>query len=89
MRKSDSQTPGYGRQDNESGERKTERGNGTEGDKINQNDTHEACRTRETKRVALRTIPIVLKNSNKRMLVNCFLNDGSDTAYINEDVVEE
>ena len=70
-------------------ERKTERGNGTEGDKINQNDTHEAYRIGKTKRVALRTIPIVLKNGNKRMLVNCFLDDGSDTTYINEDVVEE
>ena len=89
MKKSDSQAPGNGRQDNESGERKTERGNGTEGDKINQNDTHEAYRIGETKRVALRTIPIVLQNGNKRMLVNCFLDDGSDTTYINEDVVEE
>ena len=71
------------------GERKMERGNGTEGDKIKQNDTHEAYRTGETKRMALRTIPIVLKNGNTRMLVNCFLDDGSNTTYINEDVVEE
>ena len=38
---------------------------------------------------SIRTIPIVLKDGNKRMLVNCFLDDGSDTTYINEDIVEE
>jgi len=39
--------------------------------------------------VALRTIPIVLKNGKRRLLVNCLLDEGSDTTYVNEDVVEE
>ena len=51
--------------------------------------THETFQEDETKRIALRTIPIVLKNGDKRILVNCFLDEGSDTTYVNEDVVEE
>lgn len=39
--------------------------------------------------VALQTVPLILKNGNKRLLVNCFLDEGSDTTYINKDVVEE
>ena len=39
--------------------------------------------------VALRTIPIVLKNGQRRLLVNCLLDEGSDTTRVNEDVVEE
>ena len=32
---------------------------------------------------------MILKNGNKRIMVNCFLDEGSDTTYINEDLVEE
>ena len=39
--------------------------------------------------MALRTVPVVLKHGKKRLLVNCFLDEGSDTTYVNEDVVEE
>ena len=39
--------------------------------------------------VALRTVPIILKNGSRRVLVNCLLDEGSDTTYVNEDVVEE
>ena len=39
--------------------------------------------------VALRTIPIVLKNGNRRIIVNCLLDEGSDTTYVDEDVVKE
>ena len=39
--------------------------------------------------VALRTVPIILKNGRRRVLVNCLLDEGSDTTYVNEDVVEE
>jgi len=38
--------------------------------------------------VALRTIPIVLKNGNRRIIVNCLLDEGSDTTYVDEDVVK-
>ena len=39
--------------------------------------------------VALRTVPVILKHGKKRLFVNCFLNEGSDTTYVNEDVIEE
>lgn len=39
--------------------------------------------------VVLQMVPLILKNGNKSLLVNRFLDEGSDTTYINEDVVEE
>ena len=41
------------------------------------------------KEVALRTVPIILKNGNRRITVNCLLDEGSDTTYVNEDIVNE
>ena len=41
------------------------------------------------KEVALRTVPIILKNGNRRITVNCLLDKGSDTTYVNEDIVNE
>ena len=38
---------------------------------------------------ALRTVPVILKHGAKRLQVNCFLDEGSDTTYVKEDVVEE
>lgn len=61
----------------------------TEGDASTHTATMEtAAQTRE-KVVALQTVPLILKNGNKRLLVNCFIDEGSDTTYINEDLVEE
>ena len=60
----------------------------TEGDASTHTATMETAQTRE-KVVALQTVPLILKNGNKRILVNCFLDEGSDTTYINEDLVEE
>lgn len=39
--------------------------------------------------IALQTVTLILKNGNVRLLVKCFLDEGSDTTYINEDLVEE
>ena len=39
--------------------------------------------------VALQTVPIILKYGKKKMLVNCFLDEGSNTPYVNEDIVDE
>ena len=39
--------------------------------------------------MALRTVPAILKHGKKRILVNCLLDEGSDTTYVNEDVVEK
>ena len=36
----------------------------------------------------MRTVPIIVKNGNKRLHVNCLLDEGSDTSYVNEDVIE-
>ena len=60
----------------------------TEGDASTHTATMETAQTRE-KVVALQTVPLILKNGSKRILVNCFLDEGSDTTYINEDLVEE
>ena len=38
----------------------------------------ETVQTRE-KVVAFQTFPLILKNGNKRILVNCLLDEGSDT----------
>ncbi|CAB4002540.1 Hypothetical predicted protein, partial [Paramuricea clavata] len=45
--------------------------------------------SKNMKSVALRTVPIILKNDKKRLLVNCFLDEGSETTYVNEDVIEQ
>ena len=39
--------------------------------------------------VALRTVPVISKNGNRRGFVNCLLDEGSDTTYVNEDVINE
>jgi hypothetical protein len=51
--------------------------------------TKETVDKHEGKSIALRTVPVILKNGKKRLLVNCFLDEGSDTTYVNEDVVEQ
>ena len=43
----------------------------------------------EAEKVALRNVPVILKDGKKRMLVNCFVDEDTDTTYVNEDVVEE
>jgi len=48
-----------------------------------------SLKIQKAEKVALRTVPVILKHGKKRMLVNCFLDEGSDTTYVNEDVVEE
>ncbi|CAB3988520.1 Hypothetical predicted protein [Paramuricea clavata] len=58
---------------------------GDAGDKT----TMETVDKHEGKSVALRIVPIILKNDKKRLLVNCFLHEGSDTTYVNEDVIEQ
>ena len=38
---------------------------------------------------ALRTVSVVLKNGNRKMVVNAVLDDASTTTYINSDVATE
>ena len=61
-------------------------GHTTEGD-ANTNST--SLKIQEAEEVALRTLPVILKHGKKRLLVNCFLDVGSETTYVNEGVVEE
>ena len=48
-----------------------------------------SLKIQKVEKVALRTVPAILKHGKKRIPVNCFLDEGSDTTYVNEDVVEE
>ena len=38
---------------------------------------------------ALRTVPVIWKNGNVIVFVNCLLDEGSDTTYVNEDFINE
>ena len=39
--------------------------------------------------LALRTVPVILKNGNKELVVNALLDDASTRTYVNSDVVAE
>lgn len=51
--------------------------------------TPETVSEREMESIALRTVPVILKNGVNRLLVNCLMDEGSDTTYVKEDVVEQ
>ena len=59
----------------------------TEGDANTHTATIETAQKGE-KVVALQTVPLILKNGNVRLLVNCFRDEGSDTTCINENLVQ-
>jgi len=40
----------------------------------------------EVKNLSLRTVPVILRNGNKRLIVNALLDDGSNKMYVNSDV---
>ena len=42
----------------------------------------------EERIIALRTVPVILKHGKRRLPLKCFLDEGSDTTYVNENVVE-
>ena len=58
----------------------------TEGD--TQTTTLNTIERHEERIIALHTVPAILKHRKRRLLVNCFLDEGSDTTYVNEDVIE-
>ena len=55
----------------------------------NKSSTHETAQEHSQSSIALRTVPVILKHRERRLKVNCFLEEGIDTSYVNEDVVEE
>ena len=55
----------------------------------NKSSTYETVKEREQRRIAPRNVPVILKHGAKPLQVNCFLDEGSDTTYVNKDVVVE
>ena len=37
----------------------------------------------------LQTVPVILKNRNRRLIANALLNDGSTKTYVNSDIAAE
>ena len=58
----------------------------SEGDANTHTATMKTAQTGE-KVVALQMVLLILKNGDVRLLVNCFLEEGSDTNYINKELV--
>ena len=55
----------------------------------NKSSRYETVKEREQQRIALCTVPVILKHGTMQLQVNCFFDEGSDMTYVNEDVVEE
>ena len=55
----------------------------------NKSSMYETVKEHEQRRIALRTVPVILKRGAKQLQVNCFLAEGSNMTYVNKDVVEE
>ena len=51
----------------------------------NKSSTYETVQEHAQRSIALRTVPVILKHEERRLQVNCFLDEGS----VNEDVIEE
>lgn len=52
--------------------------------------THNSCDQEvNTSQIGLRTVPVIVKNGNKQLMVNALLDDGSSKSYINSDVAAE
>jgi len=51
--------------------------------------TYEALQEHAQRSIPLRTVPVILKHGERCLQVSCFLDEGSDASYVNEDVVEE
>ena len=51
--------------------------------------TYETLQEHAQRSIALRTVPVIFKHEDRRLQVNRFLDEGSGTSYVNEDVVED
>ena len=51
--------------------------------------TYETVQEHARRSIALCTVPVILKHGERHLQVNCFLDKGSDTSYVNEDMVKE
>ena len=65
----------------------------TEGEQPKQIGPEQTMHTMKQKKsieeIVLRTVLVVLKNGNREMVVNAFLDDGSTKTYVNADVATE
>ena len=55
----------------------------------NKSSTYETVQKHAQRSIALCTVLIILKQGERCLQVNCFSDKGSDSLYVNEDVVEE
>ena len=55
----------------------------------NKSSTSETVQELAQRSIALHTVPVILKHGERSLQVNCFLDEDSDTLYVNEDMVEE
>ena len=48
----------------------------------NKSDTYETVQKHEQRGITLCTVPVILRHGDRRLQVNCFLDEGSDTCYV-------
>ena len=83
------------RTNNEEDEKKKEAPSITEGEQPNSNERSHTTTMHATKQpkvadeLVLRTVPVTLKNGNRRLVVNALLDDGSTKTYVNSDIAAE
>ena len=80
---------------NEEDEKKKEAASITEAEQVKNNERSHTTRMHATKQpkvadeFVLRTVPVILKNGNRRFVVNAFLDDGRRKTYVNSDIAAE
>ena len=57
--------------------------------KENKPSTYERVQEDEQGSIALRTVPVILKHEDRRLQINCLLDEGSDTLFVNENVIQK
>ena len=57
--------------------------------KENKSSTYERVQEDEQGSIALRTVLVILKHEDRRLQINCLLDEGSDTLYVNENVIQK
>ena len=83
------------RTNNEKDEKKKEAPSITEDEQRKTNERSHTMTMHATKQpkvadeLVLRTVPVILKNGNRRLVVNALLGDGSTKTYVNSDIAAE
>ena len=80
---------------NEEDEKKKEAPSITEGEQAKSNErshtttVHAIKQPKVADEFVLQTVPVILKNGNRRLVVNALLDDGSTKTYVNSDIAAE